>query len=402
MPRKALSGLVVFLAAAPVCLGVVSKPAADSTKTVSKRTKKSVKSMVASPTAPTATKPSTATKLTVTRPRYRVRRVYNPWDTPTYADSTWGDVVDGEDLTARRAAVQALGPFNGAVVVTDVNTGRILTVVNQKLALSGSYTPCSTIKLVATLAAINERMIDRDTTMRLSRRESMNLTVALARSNNPYFSKVGEMLGFDKVYFYAKQFGLGERAGLNIEGESAGLFPTEPPKGVPVGMMTSYGSGIGLTTLQLSALVSAIANGGTLYYLQYPRNQEEVQSFVPQVKRHLDISGAINEIKPGMMGAVDFGSGRRAGYETNETLLGKTGTCTDGRTHLGWFGSFNEFGRGRVSVVVLLTGGAPVKGPVAAGVAGRVFKNLAEEQFFAQDRSLSPAGIVSLPNCCSQ
>ena len=55
-------------------------------------------------------------------------------------------------------------------------------------------------------------------------------------------------------------------------------------------MLTSFGEEIQQTPLQLAALMSAIANGGTLNYLQYPRTQAEVQSFVPRVKRRLDIA----------------------------------------------------------------------------------------------------------------
>ena len=61
------------------------------------------------------------------------------WDEPTYKDSTVGDNVDGEDLTVRQAAVEALGPMNGAVVVVDPDTGRILTVVNQTLAFGTGF-----------------------------------------------------------------------------------------------------------------------------------------------------------------------------------------------------------------------------------------------------------------------
>lgn len=310
---------------------------------------------------------------------YRAKRVfYSPWDTPTFADSTWGDVVDGEDLVVRRAAVQALGPYNGSVVVVDPTTGRVLTMVNQKLALTGAYQPCSTIKLVAGLAGLSEGLIERETHLRLSRRLSMNLTTALAKSNNPYFANIGEKLGFDKVNYYGRLLGLGEKSGLDIAGESAGIFPEEKPKGVPVGMMTSFGEAIGLTPLQLAAMVSTIANGGTLYYLQYPRNQEEALMMVPKVKRKLDVELQLPDMKPGMMGAVDFGTARRAAYDSNEPIFGKTGTCTDSRTHLGWFGSYNEIGTTRLVVVVLLTGGKGVNGPVAAGIAGQVYKNLSQ------------------------
>ena len=69
-----------------------------------------------------------------------------PWTSPTYADSTAGDFVDGEDLAIRKAAVASLGPYNGSVVVVDPETGRILSMVNQKIALSTGFQPCSTIK----------------------------------------------------------------------------------------------------------------------------------------------------------------------------------------------------------------------------------------------------------------
>src|SRR5690348_420337 len=77
----------------------------------------------------------------------RKHYVFSPWTEPTFADSTAGDLVDGEDLVVRRAAVQALGPFNGTVVVSDPTSGRILTIVNQKLAYKSGFQPCSTIKL---------------------------------------------------------------------------------------------------------------------------------------------------------------------------------------------------------------------------------------------------------------
>ena len=75
-------------------------------------------------------------------------------------DPTLGDNVDGEDLVIRRAAVSALGSVKGSVVVVDPATGRILTIVNQKLALKSGFTPCSTIKLVTSVAALNEHVID--------------------------------------------------------------------------------------------------------------------------------------------------------------------------------------------------------------------------------------------------
>src|SRR3984957_1515314 len=318
---------------------------------------------------------------------------------PPPVDPTLGDLVDGEDLMARRAAVQALGPQNGAVIVADPNTGRILSVVNQKLGYQGAYEPCSTIKIVAALAGLNEGIINnQDSSLHITKHHSMALTEAIAHSNNAYFASVGEKLGYDKIVQYGQMFGLGEKAGLNIEAEQPGLIAEAPPTD-GLGMMTSFGEGFSMTPMELTAIVSAVANGGTLYYLQHPGSQAEVDQFVPQVKRQLDVAQWMTDIKPGMMGAVEYGTARRAGFSATEPIFGKTGTCTDNRTpvHLGWFGSYNEIAGRKLVVVVLLTSSQhSVSGPIASGVAGAVYKNLSGENYFAQTApQTSPAALIS-------
>jgi cell division protein FtsI/penicillin-binding protein 2 len=276
----------------------------------------------------------------------------------------------------------------------DTSNGRILTMVNQKLALGSGFQPCSTVKVSVALAALSEGIV------RGPGGRGMNLTTALARSNNAYFANLGVRLGFERVRRYAHMFGYGEKAGLNIEGEQPGHYPDAPPANGGVGMLTSFGEEISQTPLQLAALMSALANGGTLYYLQYPRNQMEVAHFAPRVKRQLNLAALIPAVKPGMLGAVEFGTARRAQQDTN--LAGKTGTCTESRTHLGWFGSFNDSGPRKLAVVVLLTGGRPAIGPMAAGIAGQVYKNLAQRQYFARkSASLEPPPIVSTQICCT-
>jgi penicillin-binding protein 2 len=223
----------------------------------------------------------------------------------------------------------------------------------------------------------------------------MDLTYALAHSNNYYFATLGEKLGFEKVAYYAHLFGYGEKAGLNIPGEQPGRYPSAPPKNGGVGMLTSFGEEIQQTPLQLAALMGAIANGGTLYYLQYPRNQADVQAFVPRVKRRLDIDGLIPVIKPGMRGAVEFGTAHRA--REDGPIAGKTGTCSENHTHLGWFGSFNDDGEHKLVVVVLLTGGRPAIGPLAAGIAGDVYRRLGEKNYFVKGRPMSAAAVIANP-----
>ena len=307
--------------------------------------------------------------------------------------------MDGEDLTVRRAAVEALGSYNGSVVAVDPNTGRILTMVNQRVALGEGFQPCSTIKVAVALAGLSEKMIQPAAKYRLGGMR-MDLTYALAHSNNYYFATLGQKLGFEKVTYYAHQFGYGERAGLNIPGEQPGYFPVAPPKNGGVGMLTSFGEEIRQTPLQLASLMAAVSNGGTLYYLQYPQNAAEVRSFVPRVKRRLDIAGLIPMIKPGMRGAVEFGTAHRA--REDGPIAGKTGTCSETHTHLGWFGSFNEIDGKKLVVVVLLTGGRPAIGPLAAGIAGDVYKLLGEANYFSTGIRFTPANLVSSQICCSR
>jgi cell division protein FtsI/penicillin-binding protein 2 len=321
-------------------------------------------------------------------------------------DPTEGDNIDGDDLVIRRAAVAALGGMIGSIVVADADTGRVHTIVNQKLAFRSGFIPCSTVKLVTSLAALNEHIVQRNTFVYLGRYSSYNLTSALAKSNNPYFSILGTKLGFEKVTYYARLMGLGEKAGLDIAGEQPGVVPaTPPPSGV--GIMCAYGEGIKLTPLQLAALLSAVANGGTLYYLQYPKSQNDQDTFAPRIKRQLDMKRAIDDVLVGMRGAVDFGTASRARYDAAEPVLGKTGTCTDYETsnHMGWFGSFSEMGKQKLVVVVMLIGGHSINGPVASGVAGALYKQLADQKYTARTgkpKSNLPEIIYTTPTCCSQ
>ncbi len=331
----------------------------------------------------------------------RRHRYYERFSTSSFAeDVTEGDIVTGEDPVVREAAIEALGNMNGTVVAIEPTSGRILAMVNQKLALSSGAQPCSTIKVSVALAALSEGLIDKDTPIKLGRRSRMNLTDALARSNNAYFEAVGRKLGFEKVSYYAHEYGLGELAGYNIEGEQLGTYPDKeiPTKLGGVGKMCSFGEGISMTPLQLGAMVSAIANGGTLYYLQHPTSPEEVASFQPRVKRHLDIAPLIPEISDGMAGAVRSGTARSVRYNfSEEEVLGKTGTCSKSGTRYGWFASYANTDAGRIVTVVFLQGGRPTFGPKAAEIAGRMYRNLYDHNFFAEKPPALPTDSAGVP-----
>jgi cell division protein FtsI/penicillin-binding protein 2 len=316
-----------------------------------------------------------------------------PWTEPTYADSGDGDRITGEDLTVRRIAMRALGPYNGSVVIVDSSNGRILSILNQRLALGTGYQPCSTFKVSVALAALSEKVMTPGMTIRPDGARA-DLTGALAHSNNYFFANLGRELGFEKVSYYAHQFGYGEKAGLNIAGEGPGHFPLAPPHNGGVSMLSSFGEEISQTPLQFAALMSAIANGGTLYCLQYPRNAQEVAHFMPRVKRKLDIEAPIVGVIPGLREAVEKGTARGARQE--EPIAGKTGTCSENHAHLGWFGAFNNAGQ-RLVVVVLLRGGRQATGPRAAAIAGEIYGQLGEANYLAAPSGVRPRTLHIAP-----
>jgi len=330
--------------------------------------------------------------------RHRRHRYYERFSASSFAktDVTDGDITEGEDPMVRQAAIDALGNMNGTVVAIQPTSGRILAMVNQKLALSSGAQPCSTIKLSVALAGLSEGLIDKDTEVRLGGRSRMNLTTALAHSNNAYFEALGRQLGFEKVSYYAHRYGLGELAGYNIPGEHVGTYPEHviPTSLGGVGKMCSFGEGVSMTPLQLGALVSAIANGGTLYYLQHPTTPEQVASFQPRIKRQLDIGPAIPEISDGMAGAVSYGTARSVRLNFNEEeILGKTGTCSKAGTRFGWFASYANTDVGRIVVVVFLEGGRPTFGPKAAELAGHMYRSLYDHEFFVPPQPADSADV---------
>jgi cell division protein FtsI/penicillin-binding protein 2 len=152
--------------------------------------------------------------------------------------------------------------------------------------------------------------------------------------------------------------------------------------------------------LQLGAFVAAIANGGTLYYLQHPTTPEEAAHVVPKVKRSLDIARYVPDLQDGMAGAVEYGTARRLRANFHELpVFGKTGTCSDKGTRFGWFASYSETPQGNLVTVFFLEGGRPTFGPRAAELTGAFYKNLWDKEYFAPKdtvaKSTPPADSVA-------
>ena len=321
------------------------------------------------------------------------RRYYERFSSPSFTDNVdnlvLGDQTTGEDPLIRASLIQALGNYNGTALAIDPTNGRILAMVNQKMALGPGAEPCSTIKVTVALAALSEGLVHADTPVSLGGSYRVNLTYALAKSVNPYFEVLGREMGFEKLKHYENEFGLGELAGWNIPGETLGVYPDHelPLAQGGVGRMCSFGESVQMTPMQLGAIVSAIANGGSLFYLQHPTTPDQIASFQPRLKRTLNIRAAIPEMLPGMAGAVNASWGTARSLRSNFSdfpVLGKTGTCSNNGTRYGWFAAYGDGPTGRIVTVFFLTGGRPTFGPKAAELTGIFYRALSNRAYFGQ------------------
>lgn len=284
------------------------------------------------------------------------------------------DSTAGEDLDVRKAAVEALGHHAGTVVVMDPKSGRVYTVVNQDWGLRRGFKPCSTIKLVTGVAGISEKVISPMEAASDGGNYRIDLTDALAYSNNSYFQRVGGQVGFDKMVGYARELGLGEKTGVNYVNEYAGRVPLFKT-GYAVNHMSSHGDDFEVTAIQLATLVSAMSNGGKLVVPHVPRTVDENGQFKTEVRRKVNIeSDAWRRMLPGMIGAVNYGSGRKA-YRPEQTVAGKTGTCIGQGSWLGLFTSYAPVVNPRLAVVVI-TRGTDAHNHLPAAVAGRIYSAL--------------------------
>lgn len=286
------------------------------------------------------------------------------------------DVTDGEDLEVRQAVLNAMSGRSATVVVMDPNTGRVYTIVNQKMALGSPVKPCSTVKMITGLAALRENVFDPSEELVRSRKYGpLNLTEALAHSDNPFFQALGKMTGYDKLIKYADNFGFGQKTGVNYPGESEGFLPEEGTT-----LMPSHGDGFGVTAIQLAAFTSAIANGGNLYVPRVPRTAEDAADFKPELKRKIEMSPEDRaRMLPGMIGAVNYGTARPAANSLFQ-IAGKTGTCTGDRDKLRLFTSFSSVENPKV-VVTVITSDSKFGGNHATAIAGKIYAAIAPKFF---------------------
>ena len=293
------------------------------------------------------------------------------------------DVTDGEDLSVRQAAVNALGGHAGSVVVMEAQTGKVLTIVNQDWAIRSRIKPCSTIKLVTGVAGLNEGVISKEDGSIRNTATRRDLDDAIAFSDNGYFQRVGSNLGNAKMIDYAKRLGLGEPTGLNAPGESAGKLAI----GNNNARIYSHGDDFEVTPLQLAVVVSEITNGGMRLIPRIPRNSIEKTKFQPFMRQEIDMPAQnVRRMIPGMIGAAEYGTAHR-GVDAGLGIAGKTGSCISKGSWVGLFASVAPIEKPKYSVVVI-TRGQGERGKYAAAVAGQIYKSLAT-QIVRTDRNLA-------------
>jgi Penicillin binding protein transpeptidase domain len=285
------------------------------------------------------------------------------------------DVINGENAEFRKVATDALAGREGTVVIMDPQSGRVFTIVNQDWAVKATWNPASTVKLITGMAAMDASLINPDQFVRTSAKsKAMDMTGAVAASDNAYFRALGSRVGADRFIEYAKQFGFGERTGIQLENESAGYLP-KANQVTDAGRLGAYGEGIEATPIQLATFVAALANGGKLLQPVVGGSPTGTLENAPSIRRKLDLQPkSLQRIITGMIGSVAYGTGAGA-QNSAQVVVGKTASSELKGQSSGLFISYAPADKPRVVVVVGIRGQG-AKGAEAAKIAGSIYHSL--------------------------
>lgn len=270
------------------------------------------------------------------------------------------------DAAALSVAESALAGRRGCAVVVDANDGRILAMVNEEWVARRTLPAASTFKLVTSVAALSDGVVDPDERVRVGDApDPIGLDEALARSSNRYFEQLGANVGAVRLLDYSRRLGLGVTTGSGIEGESAGQVPNVDA--VAPRALGGYGEGVLVTPLQLAYLVAAIASDGEPPQLAAGPSTG--------TRRRIDLSpDALRRVKEGMLACTRRGTASKA-FGEGSNVAGKTATVADGGVSTGMFACFAPADAPRWIVVVALEG-RDVNGAAAAKVAAKIIGRL--------------------------
>lgn len=286
------------------------------------------------------------------------------------------------------------------------NKGKYLNEMWRNKAISDTYEPGSTFKLVTASAALEEKLTDTDNEGEFNcsggieiagvrikcwryyrPHGSESLREALMNSCNPVFIGLGQRIGVNKYYSFLKKFGLLKKTGIDLPGEASSIFLKEDKVG-PIELATiSFGQRFEVTPIQMITMLATIANKGE--YIK-PRIVKQIIDSDTKEKKNIEIEKgeqviseeSSKKILSMMNSVVSEGTGKNAKVEGYE-IGGKTGTSEDGVNTGKYVSSFvgvaNTDNPEIVLIVILYnpTGeGGHQGGGVAAPVAGKIFSEV--------------------------
>jgi len=341
-------------------------------------------------------------------------------------------------------AVKQTGAIAGTVIVENPRTGEILALANRpnfnpnvkkeiknealkNRAVSDIYEPGSTFKLVTIAGAIEEKLTRPDEMfdcqmgsivingMRI--RDSkphgvLSVTNVLAESSDVGSVKIALRLGEDRFYKYIRGFGFGQQTGIELPGETRGMTkPVNRWSRVSIGAI-SIGQEIGVSAVQLAAMVSTFANDGVwvapriVATTTAPQSMPQTVVFHPQQERRVISTLTAAQMRQMMQAVVLHGTGRKAVLE-GYTAAGKTGTGqkVDPNTgaysrtkYVASFAGFAPINNPAVTVAVILDSavGLHQGGQIAAPVFQRIAQQVLEYLHVPHDLALPPSRQVWL------
>lgn len=233
-------------------------------------------------------------------------------------------------------------------------------VLSRNLPVWSSYEPGSTFKIITMATSVEEKIIDIENDhfydsgsvnvdgsvlkcWKAGGHGDQTFLQVLQNSCNPGFVKLGQMLGKERLFFYIKKFGFGEKTGVDLNGEGQGiLFPLEKVGNVELST-TAFGQGVSVTPIQQVTAVSAVVNGGYLYkpYIVKSIAEKETNSIIQETSKTLVrkvISSETSAIMRHALESVVAKGGGKAAYIEGYRIGGKTGTAQkvkDGRYMVG-------------------------------------------------------------------
>jgi cell division protein FtsI/penicillin-binding protein 2 len=382
------------------------------------------------------------------------RRVFDSYEVQPHPGQTVVLTID-QSIQYRTeqalfAAVERANAKSGTAIVMDPHTGEILALANAPAfdpnepgneppevrtnwALQNIYEPGSTFKVVAYSAALEKGLVQPDDKIDC---QNGSITVAgrlihdghaygvltiadaLAKSSNVGAIKLGLLVGNDSMYDFARRLGFGSRTGVDLPGESAGIFrPVGRWQPSSIGSI-AIGQEVGVTPLQMATAYSVIANGGTWVKPHVVREMRSADGSIvfqarPESRSALKPE-TVEKLRGMMEGVTLHGTARKAQVE-GYTAAGKTGTAQkiDPKTHkystTKYIGSFVGFAPVNNPAVVIIVVIDEPRGAYHGGdVAAPVFREIAEQilpelsvtpdvetktQLIAEDRKPSPQEI---------